>query len=329
MRILVTGAAGFIGSHVTDAYLREGHEVCALDNLGRGRRAQVNAAAHWVHMDLRSPDLKDLLRDGRFDCVNHHAAQIDVGASIADPARDATVNILGTLNLLEAMRATASMRLIFASSGGAIYTGKPLPATEEHRVRPLSPYGVSKLSVEQYVEYYRAVHGIQHVVLRYSNVYGPRQDPEGEAGVVAVFCGRLLRGQPLVIYGDGENTRDYVFVEDVAFANQLALRRVAGEGIGPGGPDHGGLAETFNIGTGVETSVNALAALLLHTSGMRCAINYQPARTGEQRCSALDPLRAGHVLGWKPERNVRDGLAATWEWFRSYHGTHLRAESSR
>ena len=224
MRILVTGGAGFIGSHIVDTYLQAGHEVWVLDDLSRGKREQVNPHAPFVRMDLRSPGLKDLLAEGNFDCINHHAAQIDVRVSVADPTRDAMINIVGTLNLLEAARAHGVPRFIFASTGGAIYgEQRHFPATEHHPTSPLSPYGVAKLAVEHYLEYYRQVHGLRYVVLRYANVYGPRQDPEGEAGVVAIFCGRVLRKQRLIIYGDGEQTRDYVFVGDVARANLLVL----------------------------------------------------------------------------------------------------------
>ncbi len=227
MKLLVTGGAGFIGSHVVDAYIQAGHEVWVLDDLSRGKREQVNPHARFTRMDLRSPDLGDLLADGGFDCISHHAAQIDVRASVVDPGRDATINIVGTLNLLEAARAHGVPRIIFASTGGAIYgTQRHFPATEQHPTAPVSPYGVSKLSVEHYLEYYRQVHGLRYAVLRYANVYGPRQDPEGEAGVVAIFCGKILRGQRLIIYGDGEQTRDYVYVGDVARANLLALEPI-------------------------------------------------------------------------------------------------------
>ena len=382
MRVLVTGGAGFIGSHVVDAYIQAGHEVWVLDDLSRGKREQVNPHARFIRMDLRSPGLGELLAEGNFDCINHHAAQIDVRVSVVDPARDVTINIVGTLNLLEAARAHGIARIIFASTGGAIYgTQRHFPATEQHPTAPLSPYGVSKLAVEHYLEYYRQVHGLRYVVLRYANVYGPRQDPEGEAGVVAIFCGKILRGQRLIIYGDGEQTRDYVYVGDVARANLLALRHLmgviesvplasrlqlaAGSELGsasseppncrtaepPAGASHAdrsnirtversnsrtSFAETnsitpwtpwtpwtqqlnnvFNVGTGIETSVNALASMLLDAADADCPIVYAPARPGEQARSVIDPSRAAQVLGWIPLTPLAEGLTQTLAWFRS------------
>jgi UDP-glucose 4-epimerase len=373
MRILVTGGAGFIGSHVVDAFVTAGHEVWVLDDLSRGKRERVNPQARFTRMDLRSPDLKDFLAEGSFECINHHAAQIDVRVSIADPIRDATVNILGTLRLLEAACAVGVPRFIFASTGGAIYgEQRHFPATEQHPTIPLSPHGVAKLSIERYLEYYRQVHGLQYAVLRYANVYGPRQDPEGETGVIAIFCGRILRGQRVIIYGDGEQTRDYVYVGDVARVNLLALRYLAGNmeslesmplsqqtlaGSGqeqwdrrPAEPSNGrtaerparslpaaccrlstesrdstaqrlkklnGLGTVFNIGTGIETSVNALAALLIEAADTDCPITHQPSRLGEQMRSVIDATRAQQDLGWRPAVPLSDGLLATLAWFRS------------
>ena len=330
MRILVTGGAGFIGSHVTDAYVRAGHDVWVMDDLSRGKRENVNPKARFVRMDLRSPAIKDLLAEGTFDCVNHHAAQIDVRVSVADPMRDAMVNVVGTLNLLEAIRATGVPRIIFASTGGAIYgTQQQFPATEQHPTNPLSPYGVAKLAAEHYLEYYRQVQGLRYIVLRYANVYGPRQDPEGEAGVVAIFCGRALRGQGLSIYGDGEQTRDYVYVEDVAQAHVLALgyfeslesaqsitssefRLNSSIPMTPKG--------IFNIGTGIETSVNGLAALVLEAGDANCPIAHHPARPGEQLRSVIDPALAKQALGWTPKTAMSAGLHATLAWFRAQQG---------
>jgi UDP-glucose 4-epimerase len=364
MRVLITGGAGFIGSHVVDVYIQAGHEVCVLDDLSRGKREQVNPHAHFVRMDLRSPDLKDLLAEGNFDCVNHHAAQIDVRVSVANPTHDAMINIVGTLNLLEATRAHRAPRVIFASTGGAIYgEQRQFPATEHHPTSPVSPYGVAKLAVERYLEYYRQVHGLRYVVLRYANVYGPRQDPEGEAGVVAIFCGRILRRQQLVIYGDGEQTRDYVFVGDVARANLLALHYLSGVPVlnspsasflssnhraaesARGGNSRAAessfrslpaagcplsavsrdpmasrtqqLNYVFNIGTGIETSVNALAATLLEAADADCPVVCQPTRPGEQKRSVIDPSLARLVLGWEPLISVAQGLDQTLAWFRS------------
>jgi UDP-glucose 4-epimerase len=369
MRILVTGGAGFIGSHVVDAYIQAGHEIWVLDDLSRGKRDQVNPHAQFVRMDLRSPDLKELVADVAFDCINHHAAQIDVRVSVADPVRDAMINIIGTLNLLEAARTHKVPRMIFASTGGAIYgEQRHFPASEQHPTSPVSPYGVAKLAVEHYLEYFRQVHDLQYVVQRYSNVYGPRQDPEGEAGVVAIFCGRILRGQRLIIYGDGQQTRDYVYVQDVAQANLLALRHLAGDIEPPGSiplsqqmaagsrqeaeyrllptascylpassspaancqlpASKNGLNNSrtqklnnantvFNIGTGIETSVNALAAMLLETADADCPIVYQPERSGEQSRSVIEPSKAEQILGWKPLTPLSEGLLQTFAWFRA------------
>lgn len=337
MRILVTGGAGFIGSHVVDAYLEAGHEVWALDDLSRGKRERVNHQARFVQMELRSPDLRKFLADGSFDCVNHHAAQMDVRVSVADPGRDATINILGSLNLLEAIRTLGIPRVIFASTGGAIYGDQHhFPANEEHPTAPQSPYGVAKLSVEHYLEYYRQIHGLRYAALRYANVYGPRQDPHGEAGVVAIFCGRILDGNRLVIYGDGEQTRDYVCVKDVARANLLALKYLteigetmesveALESVGSksspcfrlGNSTTRQFKNVFNIGTGIETSVNSLAAMLLDGAHVNVPIDHQPARPGEQARSCINPTRAREILGWEPTLPPADGLRATLAWFKA------------
>jgi len=337
MRILVTGGAGFIGSHVVDAYINSGHEVWVLDDLSRGKRENVNPRAHLIRKDLRSSDLGGVLAERRFDCVNHHAAQIDVRASVADPARDAEINIIGSLNILEAARLHGVPRVVFASTGGAIYgEQQQYPATEHHPTVPISPYGVAKLTIEHYLEYYRQVHGLKYVVLRYANVYGPRQDSEGEAGVVAIFCGRALDGQRLVIYGDGEQTRDYVYVKDVARANLSALNYLAEtvqrvEPVEPGESIESRtsadyrisrsnaqpMGNTFNIGTGIETSVNALAAMLFEAADTECPVIHEPARVGEQKRSVIDPTKAEHVLGWRPNASLKDGLLETVAWFRS------------
>jgi UDP-glucose 4-epimerase len=316
LRILVTGGAGFIGSHVVDAYVQSGHEVWVLDDLSRGKREQVNPRAKFIRMDIRSPAVKDLLGEARFDCINHHARQIDVRASVMDPARDAMINVLGTLNLLEAARTQQLLRIIFASTGGAIYGEQcRFPANEQHPAVPRSPYGVAKRAVELYLDYYRQVHGLRYVVLRYANVYGPRQDPEGEAGVVAIFCGRILHGQRLFIYGTGEQTRDYVHVGDVARANLLALNYLDSITQRTRRTPETGPANVFNIGTGVETSVNALAAMLLDTADADCPVVHLSARPGEQMRSVIDPSLAETVLGWRPLTVLSDGLAQTLAWF--------------
>lgn len=309
MRILVTGGAGFIGSHVVDRYVADGHAVAVVDDLSTGRREQVHAAAEFHHMDVLDPRLEEVVAAGRFDVINHHAAQIDVRRSVADPLLDARVNILGTLRLLELSRKHGVRRFVFVSSGGAAYGEQVrFPADEDHPVNPVSPYGVGKVSGEHYCFYYQAVHGLPYVALRYANVYGPRQDPHGEAGVVAIFTGRLLAGQPCTIHGDGGQTRDYVYVGDVVEANAAAAD-LGREVRGP-----------VNIGTGVETDVNALFALLAEVVGSRTAPVHGPARAGEQRRSAIDPSRAARVLGWRPRTALHEGLRRTVDFFRAAAG---------
>lgn len=309
-RVLVTGGAGFIGSHVADRFVAEGWEVTVLDDLSSGHQAQVPAAARFVRGDIGSADAAALVEAGRFDVVCHLAAQIDVRRSVADPAADATRNILGTLNLMEAIRRSGHRtRVVFSSTGGALYGAfaEP-PSPEATATNPEAPYGIGKLAAEHYLAYYGRVHGIETVVLRYGNVYGPRQDPHGEAGVVAIFCQRLLAGEPLTVYGTGEQTRDYVFVGDVASANLAAATR--------GLPPVGALeARAFNIGTGVETSVLALATALMQGAGVAVAVRHAPARAGEIARSALDIAKAGALLGWTPTVPLAEGLAATFGHF--------------
>jgi len=313
MRVLVTGGAGFIGSHVAEAYLRRGDEVVILDSLVHGRRENVPEGAELVVLDVRDPQAARLVREGGFDLINLHAAQIDVRVSVADPALDAGINLLGLLNILEAARAARVPRVLFVSSGGVVY-GEPeqRPTPETAPKLPESPYGVTKLAGEQYLYYYHRVHGLEYAALRYSNVYGPRQDPHGEAGVVAIFSTRLLAGEPLTIFGDGEQTRDYVFVGDVVAANLLlsdfSLPRARSL------DDRG-----FNVGTGVETSVNELARLLMQASGCTAEVRYAPERPGELRHSSLDAtsLRA---LGWRPRTDLSEGLRITYDWIAAQAG---------
>lgn len=304
-RVLVTGGAGFIGSHVCEAYRDAGWRVVALDDLSSGRRRNVPEGVDLVEMDLRDEALADRVAEGGFDVVNHHAAQIDVRRSVEDPRFDASVNVDGLLNLLEASVAAGVQRVVFASSGGVVY-GEPeaVPAPETHPKRPVSPYGVTKLAAEHYLNCYRHVHGLEVVALRYANVYGPRQDPHGEAGVVAIFAGRLLAGEPLTVFGDGAQTRDYVFVGDVARAN-LLLSGAELEAT-PSGPDD--LA--YNVGTGRETSVDELAGLMEGVTGADPGREYAPARPGELARSALDPSRL-QSLGWRPRVDLREGLRRT------------------
>jgi UDP-glucose 4-epimerase len=309
-RILVTGGAGFIGSHAAALFAAAGDHVTVLDDLSSGRRENIPTAAEFLPLDVRSPDAARAVRDGRFDVVCHFAAQMDVRRSVADPVHDARINIEGSLNLLEAVRAAGgSARVVFASTGGAIYGDLAEPPTAEQAAKdPQSPYGVAKLAVEQYLAYYGRVHGLQSIALRFSNVYGPRQDPHGEAGVVAIFCERLLHGEPLTVYGDGRQTRDYVFVGDVARAVQLGARAA----VPPAGTVD---ARAFNIGTGVETDVLTLARILTAAAGAPPRITHAAERPGEQRRSAVRIDAAARALGWRPEVALEQGLQQTFAWF--------------
>jgi len=309
-RTLVTGGAGFIGSHVADAYLDRGNEVWVVDNLSSGKRENVPDRATFIEMDIRDEDLRDLFREVRFDLVNHHAAQIDVRVSVANPRLDAEVNLLGLLNLLEGAREVGTARFIFVSSGGVVY-GEPhvFPTPETAPKLPLSPYGVSKLTGELYLNYYRAIHGLSYVALRYGNVYGPRQDPHGEAGVVAIFSSRLLAGEALTVFGDGEQTRDYTFVRDVVAAN-MTVSELDSSGLAARA---GGSLDSvaFNVGTGNGVSVNELARALEEVAGVRPGRNHEPARPGELRHSRLD-TRCLQALGWTSEWTLEDGLRETY-----------------
>ncbi len=302
MKILITGGAGFIGSYVANAFISEGHKVLIVDNLSTGLEENIPREADFVKCDIRERTLLErALSDFKPDMVNHHAAQINVRQSVEDPAFDAEVNIIGTLNLLELSIRHRIKRFIFASTGGAIY-GEPerLPADETTPPMPISPYGASKYAVESYLGYYRAVYGLEYVALRYSNVYGPRQNPHGEAGVVAIFCSRIMSGKPCVIFGDGSQTRDYVFVEDVARANILGIKAQVGK---------------YNIGTEIETSVNELVMVMQMVSERNFDVEYAPPRPGEVQRISLDTNLAKRVLGWSPKVNLEDGIRQTWMWF--------------
>ncbi|MBX3132738.1 MAG: NAD-dependent epimerase/dehydratase family protein [Gemmatimonadaceae bacterium] len=309
-RALVTGGAGFIGSHVADALLADGWQVTVLDDLSSGKRTQVPAGAEFVQADIRSAEASTLVRSGRFDLLCHLAAQMDVRRSVADPGFDADVNVRGSLNLLEAVRASGlPTRVLFASTGGAVYGDFVQPPNlETFEKNPESPYGIAKFAVELYLAYYARVHGLDYVALRFANVFGPRQDPHGEAGVVAIFCQRLLAGQPLTVFGDGGQTRDYVFVGDVARAHVLAARRAA---LPSGRVDERGI----NLGTGRETSVLELAQALMRAARREVPLQHAPPRAGEQRRSVVSIAKAASVLGWAPEIGLEDGLARTFAWF--------------
>lgn len=315
-RVLVTGGAGFIGSHVSELFLDRGWRVEILDDLSTGKRENIPAAATVHLLDVRSPEASRVVRDGSFDVVVHLAAQMDVRKSVADPVYDAGINIVGTLGLLEGVRASpkaSSTRVVFSSTGGVLYGDFTTPPNVETFAKdPESPYAISKLSVEHYLAYYGRVHGLDAVSLRFGNVYGPRQDPHGEAGVVAIFCGRILDERALTIFGDGLQTRDYVYVRDVAEATYIAatkrLPRV--EKLDSRG---------FNVGTGVGTPVIDIANALLRASGSSVAIEYAPARAGEQQHSYLDISKAARELGWRPSVGLESGLAESFAWFAARH----------
>jgi UDP-glucose 4-epimerase len=303
MVVLVTGGAGFIGSHVADALLNDGHEVHILDNLSTGRRANVPEQAVLHVHDIRSKEAANLIEAGEFDVLVHHAAQMDVRASVRDPRYDADVNIGGFLNLLEGGRKSGLGKVIFASTGGAIY-GEPeyVPQDEDHPQRPLSPYGITKLSAEKYLHFYKYQHNLDFVALRYANVYGPRQNPHGDAGVVAIFTREMLENGDPVVNGSGEQTRDYVFVQDVVRANLGALN-YSGSGI-------------FNVGTGRETSVNQLFDTIRDLTDAEIERSHGPAKPGEQQRSVLGYDRIQQEFGWEPAVELHEGLARTVHWFR-------------
>lgn len=307
MRILVTGGAGFVGSHVVEALRAAGHDVAVVDVLDGGREEFVPPGVRLYRVDVASPALGEVFEQERPEAVSHHAAQASVAVSVKDPLRDARTNVLGTLNLLECCVRHGVRRVVFASTGGAIY-GEPerLPVSEDHPARPVSPYGIHKLCAEHHLAAYGRLHGLRWVALRYGNVYGPRQDPYGEAGVVAIFCAAMLEGRQPVVFGDGTHTRDYVYVQDVARANVLAVEGEA-EGV-------------FNVGTGVETSTLQIFRLLQAASGYRGEPRYGPPRPGDVHRICLDAGRAERVLGWRPRVELEEGIARTVEYFRTRAG---------
>lgn len=308
-RALVTGGAGFIGSHVADLFTQEGYEVEIIDDLSSGNRGNLPEKAVFHEVSVTSAETARIIRDGSFDIIVHLAAQIDVRKSVADPCFDATTNIIGTLNILEAVRETTrKTRVAFTSTGGAIYGDFNTPPNVETFPKdPGSPYAISKLSAEYYLAYYGRLHALEHVALRFGNVYGPRQDPHGEAGVVAIFCNRILERKPLTIFGDGLQTRDYVYVGDVARAVFLGATREL--------PKAERLdARAFNVGTGIGTSVVDLARLLQEAAGTNTEIFFAPRRPGEQQESFLDASKARGLLGWEPQVTLSEGLRKTLAW---------------
>jgi UDP-glucose 4-epimerase len=309
-RVLVTGGAGFIGSHIAEAYLREGWEVVVLDDLSRGHESNVPEGACFVRADIRSPEARETLATGRFDVLNHHAAQIDVRVSVDRPAFDSHINVVGFVNLLEGAGAGGVKRVIFASSGGVVY-GDPtvIPTPETAPKLPVSPYGVSKLAGEYYLRALGALGGFESVALRYANVFGPRQDPKSEAGVVSIFVSRLLAGQPVTVFGDGRQTRDYVFVKDVARANVLAASVPLSRDGDFDGP-------AFNIATSIQRNVLELAASVGEVMGRKPKLEFSEPRPGELFRSALDVSKAKKVLGWTPQYVFENGLRELVDWFK-------------
>lgn len=304
MKILVTGGAGFIASHVVDLYISQGHTVTVVDDLSTGVKENLNSKANFIQADIRSPDMHKILQTEKPEAINHHAAHIHVGRSVEDPAHDADINIIGLINLMQAAEKVGSVKkVIFSSTGGAMYGDQPTPFSETLMPAPLSPYGVSKRSGELYLNFYYHQHGIPYIALRYANVYGPRQNPHGEAGVVSIFCEKLLSGQQPVINGDGQQTRDYVFVSDVAQANLLALESTyVGE---------------INIGTAIETDVNTIYHLVSKSFQPSVTAQHGPPRPGEQTTSSLNYSRAQQELAWKPSVSLEQGIADTVAFFKS------------
>ena len=317
MKILVSGGAGFIGSHIVDGYIQAGHQVVVVDDLSSGKKDHLNPGAIFVQTDITDRPAVDKIfnEHSPFDLVNHHAAQKSVTHSVAEPLKDAHINIIGGLNLLEAMRQHKVKKIIFASTGGALYgDGIPVPTPEDTPIAPASPYGIAKYALENYLRFYEKTIGIKAAILRYANVYGPRQDPHGEAGVIAIFCQKILADEPLVIFGDGEQTRDFIYVEDIVSANLAAsLPNITG---------------IWNIGAGREISINKLAQLLITHNQTNCLqpptiypIAREAARLGELRRSALDATKAQKELSWQSKTGLADGLKKTMDDFRDIKQT--------
>jgi UDP-glucose 4-epimerase len=303
MNILITGGAGFIGSSIADAYKGLGHDIVIVDNLSSGMLENVPKGTAFYQMDIRDEGFTDIVREHNIDIINHHAAQIDVRRSVEDPRYDLSVNVLGSLNVIEAGLQNSVRRIIFASSGGAGYGEQEYyPADERHPIAPCSPYGITKVTVERYLHYYHLVRGLQYTVLRYTNVYGPRQNPHGEAGVVAIFADKLLRRQQPIINGDGLQTRDYVYISDLVKANVFAL---AMEG-----------SDIFNVSTNVETTVNTIFRVLNEALDSPADEKHGEGKAGEQQRSVCTYEKIKARFGWEPEIAIESGLRSTLEWFQ-------------
>jgi len=304
MNILVTGGAGFIGSHIVDAYIENNHNVVIVDDMSRGRKEFINPKATFHQISISNPQLPDIIQKENIEVINHHAAQISVSDSVKNPVKDAESNIIGSLQLLQNAVECGIDRFIFASTGGAIYGEQDyFPAREDHPQKPTSPYGLSKLSVEGYLRFYKEQYGLKSIVFRYGNVFGPRQNPNGEAGVVAIFYNRLLKGLVPIINGDGEQTRDYIFVRDVVRANLLALNLNG--------------SDIFNVGTGQETSVNELTRLILEAAESDIDAQTSKKNNFEQRRSCLDYRKLKGSLNWSPEVSLEEGLTETYIFFKN------------
>jgi len=304
MNILVTGGAGFIGSHVVDAYIENHHNVVVIDDMSRGRKEFINPKATFHQISISDSRLANIIQEERIEVINHHAAQISVSDSVKNPVKDAESNIIGTLQLLQSAVECGVNKFIFASTGGAIYGEQDyFPAREDHPQKPTSPYGLSKLSVEGYLRFYKEQYGLKTIIFRYGNVFGPRQNPSGEAGVVAIFYNRLLKAQAPIINGDGEQTRDYIFVRDVVNANLLALKLNS--------------SDTFNVGTGKETSVNELTNLILEVAESNIEVKGSKKNNFEQRRSCLDYKKLNGSLNWFPEVSLKEGLSETFIFFKN------------
>lgn len=302
MNIVVTGGAGFIGSHVADAYIEKGHKVIIIDDLSSGKKENINLKAEFHHRDINDPEVEDIFKNNQIDILNHHAAQMDVRVSVADPVYDASINIIGGIKLMEYCRKYGVKKVIFSSTGGVIY-GEPdyMPADEVHPIRPQCPYGVSKYSFENYMKYYYDLYNLDYTIFRYGNVYGPRQDPHGEAGVVAIFSGLLLKGEKCKIFGSGNSTRDYIYIDDIVRGNLMALEAGGGE--------------IFNLGTGIATSVNTLYDKMKNLMKRNLEPQHEAERPGEIENICLDYKKAEKIMDWKPLTSMEEGLQKTISFF--------------